>query len=226
MVSFVLNEQLYLKMLAERNTQGTFRLVKDISAIRNFEAESQKEIGMIPNMPFYHIMLDVYENNGKMFRYPHIRYEKRGSAGLVLIHHQNQTFLLLEKTFRVFHDRVMLEIPRGFGNLEDSSSMKTILRELDEECNLHLESGKFDYTVKKLGVTVPDSGISNNIVDLYEIDIYLHQNENIYLKNNDIGEEITGYLLIPKEEIKEYIREKITDSFTLSAVCLYWAENA
>ena len=221
----MLNEQLYLESLAKRNTQGILKLVKDVPAIQRFELESQQETGMIPNLPFYHIMLDVYENNGKMFRYPHIYYEKYGSAGLVLIHSNNQTFLLLEKIFRVFHNTVFLEIPRGFGNPEDSSSIETILRELAEECNLCMESEKIDYTLKKLGKTVPDSGISNNIVDLYQIDIYLHQNEDIHLKNNDTDEKITGYMLIPKEEIKKYIREKITDGFTLSAVCLYWAEN-
>ena len=71
--------------------------------------------------------------------------------------------------------------------------------------------------ITELGDFVPDTGLSNNTVSLYRIDIYIDSN-NLELKSNDDIESVVEYELVTFDSIKDMIKNnKIIDSFTLGA---------
>ncbi len=194
--------------------------VRNPQIIEKFEESTGKLIGLIDNSPYYQIRLDLFRNirTGKLFRYCNVAYpEKQGAAVLVLLHCDNEAFVLLECNYRIFLERYCYEIPRGFANLEDRTSKLTALRELKEETGLDVSLLKSN--IKKLGSVTVDSGLTNNTVNIYVVDILIDTIP--YLINQNREDLIAGYKLVPIQDMEKYIKlGTIQDSFTLNALFL------
>ncbi len=195
--------------------------IRDPRIIEDFEENTGKPIGLIDNSPYYQIRLDLFRNTrtGKLFRYCNVAYpEKRGAAVLVVFHCNNEELVLLECNYRIFLGRYCYEVPRGFSSLDDMTSKWTALRELKEETELDLSLLKSE--IRKLGNVIVDSGLTNNTVDLYAVDIFAETIPK--LVNQDQEEPIAGYKLVPIWKMRECAKlGTIQDSFTLNALFLY-----
>jgi 8-oxo-dGTP pyrophosphatase MutT (NUDIX family) len=223
----MINETEYFNAIQNfpNNSDANIKLIRDRDTILNFEKTTGKPIGIILNEPFYNYQMDLFEDtSSRQFRYCHICYpnSKRGAVSLVVFHTNTGDFILLEYNFRIFLNSFCYEIPRGFVNKEDISSLSCALRELSEETNLNLD--ELEHRITPLGNVAVDSGLSNNIVDLYAIELWVDSIPP--LQNNDIAEDIKGYELLTAHQIKEKIlTNEINDSFTIVAVLKYFLTN-
>lgn len=219
-IYMMLEKEKYIKLIKGNATEANvpLKLVTDLSVINKFEAENPNSpIGCISNEPFYTFRMDLYQNtnNNNVFRYCNVQYNKFGAASLVLFHTNEGTFILLQKSYRPFINRYVYEIPRGFADLKkDNSPLHTAIRELCEETSIDIS--KLKSKIFKLGDIFSDTGLTNNSVSLYKIDIFI--DSPFKLQNNDINETISEHILIPINDINRYIPQ-INDSFTLCALC-------
>ena len=196
------------------NPQSPIELVTDIQIIEDYETNAQQDMGLIDNLPFYKFRMDLYRNpEGKLFRYCNVEYDRFGSATLVVFHTPKDEFILLQKNYRVFVDQYVWEIPRGFADLNDKSTLDSAIRELYEETSIDLK--KIEHKVCEIGRIYPDTGLTNNQVSLYRVDINVEFEP--VLKNNDKNEYISHYRLIPVSEIRDFVPQ-IKDGFTLCAL--------
>lgn len=214
----MIEKENYIKLISSSNNNpaSPIELVTNIDEIEDFIAQTNQMIGVFDNSPFYKFRMDVYKNKntGKKFRYCNVEYDKSGAASLVVVHilkgDSKGDYVLLQRNYRVFINQFIFEIPRGFADFNDKNSLDTMMRELFEETSINLEN--IEHSVSKLGGVYPDSGLTNNFVDLYRVDIFV--NSDITFKNNDSNEFIDKYKLLPVSEIPNFI-SKITDGFTL-----------
>lgn len=218
-------KDLYLKTVADFNDNPAagIRLVKDTGVIESFEKETGKDIGIIDNSPYYDFRMDLFQNSsGKLFRYCHVQYpeNKKGAVTLVIFKMKHGDYILIQNHYRIFVDSFCKEIPRGFADPSDIDSLHTALRELYEETNIDVNTLKKN--IIPLGNINTDSGLTNNTVDLYAVEIWTDILPD--LENNDKDESVSGYELIPAEDISKRISSnEITDSFTLCTLCKYWS---
>lgn len=219
-------KDLYLKAVAEFNDNPAsgIQLIKDTEVIESFEKETGKDIGIINNSPYYDFRMDLFQNksSGKLFRYCHVKYpeNKRGAVILVIFKMKQEDYILVQNHYRIFVDSFCQEIPRGFADPNDSDSLCTALRELYEETNIDISTLKKN--IIPLGNINTDSGLTNNTVDLYAVEIWTDILPD--LSNNDKNEAVSSYNLILSEDISNLISSNIiTDSFTLCAICKYWS---
>ncbi len=216
----MLDKEKYIDIISiseNEETGAPIKLITDLSVIDKFEIENPNlPIGCISNEPFYTFRMDLYQNvsNNKVFRYCNVNYSKKGAASIVLIHTNEETFILLQKSYRPFLKTFIYEIPRGFADLKDNTPLQTAVRELFEETSIDVS--EFKNTISDLGTIYPDSGLSNNEVSIFKIEIFTERTINI--QNSDLDECISDYALIPVKDIHKYIPE-IKDSFTLCALC-------
>jgi 8-oxo-dGTP pyrophosphatase MutT (NUDIX family) len=218
----MIEKEKYIKILKKTklNPASPIELVTDIKEIEDYEAQTNDHqmIGVIDNSPFYKFRMDLYriKNTNEKFRYCNVEYDKIGAVSLVIFHilkgKSKGDYLLLQRSFRVFIDQFIYECPRGFANFNESS-IETMARELFEETSIDLKTLR--HKTSKLGKIYPDTGLTNNLVDLYQVDIFI--DAELILKNNDPKEFIDKYQLIPVSEIKSFI-PKIMDGFTLCAL--------
>lgn len=69
---------------------------------------------------------------------------------------------------------------------------------------------------KLLGQVISDSGLTNNLVNIYLVEIESYQ------KKDEIHEGIQEILEVPVDKMDDWIyKSKIDDGFTLSAYALY-----
>lgn len=223
----MINETEYFNAIQNfpNSSDANIKLIRDRDTILRFEESTSKPIGIICNEPFYNYQMDLFEDAlSRQFRYCHICYpnHKRGAVSLVVFHTTTEDFILLEYNFRIFLNSFCYEIPRGFVNEEDISSLSCALRELSEETNLNVNALK--HRITPLGNVAVDSGLSNNVVDLYAIELWTDSIP--ILKNNDVTEDIKGYVLLTANQIKEKIlTNEINDSFTVVAVLKYFLSS-
>ena len=218
-------KDLYLKAIDDFNDNPAsgMQLIKDTEIIESFEKETGKDIGIIDNSPYYDFRMDLFQNSsGKLFRYCHVQYpeNKRGAVTLVIFKMKHGDYILIQNHYRIFVDSFCQEIPRGFADPNDTDSLYTALRELHEETSIDISTLKKN--IIPLGNINTDSGLTNNTVDLYAVEIWTDILPN--LANNDKNEAVSGYNLIPSKDISNLISSNmITDSFTLCALCKYWS---
>ena len=219
----MIGTELYIEKIKKSkiNKNSPLELITELDIIKKFETDTGKLVGVVTNEPFYDFRLDVFRNRatGKLFRYTNVEYPKNGNgaASLIVIHNTDgEEYLLLLKSFRIFIDEGswVYEICRGFADpCDKKSSMNTSMRELFEETGIDIT--KVQHTTRSLGAIYPDSGLSNNEVDLYRIDLFV--NTSLKLNNLDENEHICDYKLVNVKEIKKLVSE-IKDSFTLCAI--------
>lgn len=217
----IINESQYLKEieLLPANQDSDLELIKNINDIRSFEQDNPDiALGIIPNMPFYDIILPLYRNTktGRVFRFPFYRYptDKPGAATLIVIKEKSQNIYVLEKHFRDFHGRFFTEIPRGYAI--ETSPILTAIREIQEETGIEAVSS----SMISLGSIVPDSGISNNQVHLFALELKFEELPTFHL--NDPEEQIASYYFFSDKVMRQKIQnDEITDSFSIAAYFKY-----
>lgn len=196
-------------------TGSDLEVVTDFEIMAAYERENDMQIGVIKNQPYYDIVLPLYRRKGTdiYFRYPFLAYpkDKRGAATLIVIKCENEEDkFLLEHHYREFHHAFLYEICRGFGI---SAGAETAVLELYEETGLNIEKSN----LIPLGEVIPDSGVSNNTVDLFACE--LKGKPNLHLVDQD--EQISGYRIMTENEILR----NVSDSFTLAALFRYRSLN-
>ena len=223
----MINKPLYIEHIrkVQENSCSSLEIIRDIDMTERFEKETDKSIGVIDNQPYYNINLDLYHDktSGRLFRYCNIEYTKNGAATLIVFKSNDeasQNLYLFEKHFRPFTNSYHYEIPRGFADANDLTSKVTAVREIAEETGLVVEVSE----LISLGTIFPDTGLTNSEVNLFCIELKANNSKLSVLKNNDITEDIHDFILISHNELGQMISEnKLSDSFSLTALLKYWS---
>ena len=150
------------------------------------------------------------EHSGQNSFFPYERvvpsHEKNA---VVMIPKYNNSFLLLYQ-FRHAPRKMQYSFPRGFAE-DHLSSKENAIKELNEEITASIRKEP-----KLIGQVISDSGLTNNLVDVYLVEIESYQ------KKDEIHEGIQDILEVPMDKLDNWIyKGKIDDGFTLSAYTLY-----
>lgn len=221
----MLNEKEYIRSLRSETKEkmdyeeATLTRVTDPAILKQFEREHDTVVGFIQNQPYYDFRMDVYLNrDGTPFRYCNVDYRRQGAAILVVLKRGGDRFYLLNRQYRPFLKEIVSEVPRGFANPEDHSSLQTAIRELAEETCIHIEENA-EIKLERLGTVHPDSGLSNNKVSLFIVELPLEECANLGVQDD---EAIVGHCILSEKEFKNGIAsDKITDGFTLASFAKY-----
>lgn len=145
----------------------------------------------------------------------HYLIEKNSSNGaVILILEDNKNFILV-KNYRKAIDKIVIELPRGYGE-DNETSLDTAIRESLEETGYKL----CKENIIKLGSVNPNSAILSSEIDIY----FANVSQKDKIKDSDL--EVIDIIKINKNSINELIRNgKIKDSFSLSALSLYKLKN-
>ena len=156
--------------------------------------------------PWFHVL--------KQNQYHFIR-ETGSDNGAVIIAMLKNTFIFV-KVFRQAHQNYILELPRGYGVINESSTM-TAIRELQEETGytVALEHLKF------VGKIKPNSSILCSNIPVYFAKIYERAKQDINLMDSETNE----VLLLDQKEVFERIANgEISDGISLSDRMLYFTK--
>jgi len=146
----------------------------------------------------WHYLEEVNSNNG----------------AVVLLLKDNEKFIFI-KTYRKAVNSIVIELPRGYGNNNESST-STAIRESFEETGYKIKK----HNIKKIGSVNPNSAILSSTVDIFFAKV-----STVDLKKNH-DDEVIELIEIDKDKIISVILSgKIQDAFSLSALSLYMAEN-
>lgn len=208
----------YVRLMQERSElfaeNEAYPIVTDLYEMLSYEQETGTALGVVFESGFYMLAVDLIR--GEQGCYPYSRVIYPASGGTVILPRRRdgdgQWRLGLITGFR--HPTRAFsggELPRGFMDAE--SEKLNVKKEAMEELGITEEQIT---DVQYLGQTVPDSGLSNNKVGLYLVDIEGQCAPQI-------GHEgIVGVGWLTEGELKEKLRTgAITDGFTQSAVLLY-----
>jgi ADP-ribose pyrophosphatase len=141
----------------------------------------------------------------------HYLIERNPNNGVVvLILEDNKNFILV-KNYRKAINKIAIELPRGYGE-DNETSLDTALRESLEETGYKIHRNN----ITKLGSINPNSAILSSEIDVY----FANVTSRDKLQNSD--SEVIDIVKINKSDIKQMILNgKIKDAFSLSAICLY-----
>lgn len=224
----IYNEQLYFERLSRKakvvQTDCGLSLVTDIAKLRTFEEEHPDlPLGMIRNQDgnkhYYDFCMDVYFNkkSGSFFRYCSVEYPYSGAAVLAVFSLSGKRYYLLNRQYRPFLGKTVLEIPRGFSETGDSA-FRTAAKELREESGLDISEG----IIKSLGFVSSDSGLTNNMTELFLVE-YITEKQTVPSEAEMIFEQ----KLVPEAALYRMIAEgELSDGFTLAALVKFMAKNA
>ena len=145
----------------------------------------------------------------------HYLIEKNSSNGaVILILEDNKNFILV-KNYRKAIDKIVIELPRGYGE-ENETSLNTALRESLEETGYKINKEN----ITKLGSVNPNSAILSSEIDIY----FAKVSQRDKIKDSD--SEVIDIVKINKNSIKKLILNgEIKDSFSLTAISLYELNN-
>lgn len=145
----------------------------------------------------------------------HYLIEKNSNNGaVILILEDNKNFILV-KNYRKAIDKIVIELPRGYGE-NNETSLDTALRESLEETGYKISKNN----ITKLGSINPNSAILSSEINIYFANV---TNKD---KIKDSESEVIDIIKINKNDIKQMIlRGEIKDAFSLSAISLYEIKN-
>lgn len=145
----------------------------------------------------------------------HYLIEKNSDNGAVILMLEDCENFIFVKNYRKAIGKTVIELPRGYGE-DNESSGDTAIREAYEETGYKIDKKK----IVKLGTINPNSAILSSNIDIY----FAHVSNNDKIK--DLDSEVIGIVKIRKDDIINYINDgRLQDSFTLSAMSLYNAKN-
>ncbi|UYF43378.1 NUDIX hydrolase [Aliarcobacter cryaerophilus] len=156
----------------------------------------------------------VYENNwfsvAKEENWHYLIEKKFSKGAVILILEDNKNFILI-KNYRKAINKVVIELPRGYGEINETS-LETAIREAYEETGYKIDKKN----ICKLGSINPNSAILSSEVDIFFAKVSIKER----IKGSD--SEVIDIIKIDKNNIKQFIiNGEIKDSFTLSALHLY-----
>lgn len=160
----------------------------------------------------------VYENPWfrvlKQDQYHYI--EENGSDnGAIIIAKSNDKFLFV-KVFRNAHQSYILELPRGYGDVNETSLMAAI-RELQEESGYTV----MPECIKLIGTVKPNSSILCSNIPVYFARILEGMKQDVTLMDTETSQ----VLFFDRKEVLELILNgEISDGMSLSAIMLYFAK--
>ena len=143
----------------------------------------------------------------------HYIVEKNSRNGAVILMLEEDNDFIFVKNHRVAVDKILLELPRGYGD-ENEDSIDAAIREAFEETGYKIDK----QNILKLGSVYPNSAILESKIDIF----FAKVKQVDKIKEPDI--EILELIKIPVKNINKYIKKgNIQDSFSLSALSLYYA---
>lgn len=203
----------YLKLKRERPklfAGEELEIVFDEEIIKDFEAKSGREIGILYESAWRLMLVDLVRNcDGKLFAYERVIPRKTGGVAILPIYDGK---VLLVREYRHPVRRWCWEIPRGFGEAA-SSALSNAKKEL------HEETGISEAEFTHMGQLMPDSGLTSDRVDLFAADV---KELVCSIENQEETETISQVRLFSLDEIQKMIKSgEICDSFTLSAIGIW-----
>jgi ADP-ribose pyrophosphatase len=156
----------------------------------------------------------VYENNWfsvvKEDKWHYLIENNSNNGAVILILEDDKNFILV-KNYRKAINKVVIELPRGYGE-DTESSLDTAIRESLEETGYKIKKEN----ISKLGSVNPNSAILSSEIDIY----FARVSQSDKVKTPD--SEIIDIVKINKTRIKALILNgEIKDSFSLTALSLY-----
>ena len=160
----------------------------------------------------------VYKNNwfsvAKEDNWHYLIEKNSNNGAVILILEDNKNFILV-KNYRKAIDKIVIELPRGYGE-ENETSLDTALRESLEETGYKINKEN----ITKLGSVNPNSAILSSEIDIY----FAKVSQRDKIKDSD--SEVIDIVKINKNSIKKLILNgEIKDSFSLTAISLYELNN-
>jgi len=160
----------------------------------------------------------VYKNNwfsvAKEDNWHYLIERNSNNGAVVLILENNKNFILV-KNYRKAIDKIVIELPRGYGE-DNETSLDTALRESLEETGYKIHKKN----ITKLGSINPNSAILSSEIDIYFANVTSKD------KIKDSDSEVINIVKINKSNIKQLILSgEIKDAFSLSAISLYEIKN-
>lgn len=159
----------------------------------------------------------LYSNNFldiKMINpnYPYLEMKRNGAVTVPYDEDGNIYLLYKKREIGYFY-----EVPRGF--VESSEDyMSGAVRELLEE------TGMSHIKVDFLGSVQADTGIMNNKVQIYALQV--NMNKKSFNHFDEADNEKNKVVRVSKDEIRDLIiQNRIVCGYTLSALSLFWAYN-
>jgi len=141
----------------------------------------------------------------------HYLVEKKSSNGAVILILENNKDFILVKNYRKAIDKIVVELPRGYGE-KNENSLDTALREALEETGYKICKNN----IVKIGSINPNSAILASEIDIYFAKV------NAQDKVQDSDSEVIDIVKLNKKTFKQYIKNgNIKDSFSISAFSLY-----
>lgn len=151
------------------------------------------------------------EKHGKMH---FVSENKNRNAAAILLLLNDEIFVFC-KSYRIAINSECIEIPRGYGE-ENETSLQAAIREAREETGFDI---LFE-NIQKIGEVNPNSGILASTVDLY----FAKVNVDNIQQEIQIDEEIDSLIFLTKEELKnKIINGEIKDSFSLASLAIYFS---
>lgn len=188
------------------------RKITDKNEINKIERSINKKIGILSSDEYYILSREAFEYNGKIRTYLKMA-PGSDKDGCVIVPIMDNKIMLL-RHYRYPIDKVIWELPRGFGEPNLTVS-ENALKELFEESNLTAQK------VSVLGRIVVDGGIMTT--EPYVVAIEAACNNG--MKANDQDEFILDIKWFTKNELFNMIKNgEITDSMTISALTIAWAK--
>jgi len=136
------------------------------------------------------------------------------NGAVILIQTETKKFVMV-KIYRKAIESYVYETPRGYGN-KDEVSIDAAIRETFEETGYLIRKEN----IKKIGTVTPNSAILSSNIDVFLAKV----NSSDLKKSHD--DEVVETIEFDQDDIFSVIKKGlIKDSFTLSAICLYMAEN-
>lgn len=171
------------------------------------------KFGVIYQSTYNTLIVDPIKSNEHSGQNSFFPYERvvpsHEKNAVVMIPKYNNSFLLLYQ-FRHAPRKMQYSFPRGFAE-DHLSSKENAIKELNEEITASIRKEP-----KLIGQVISDSGLTNNLVDVYLVEIESYQ------KKDEIHEGIQDILEVPMDKLDNWIyKGKIDDGFTLSAYTLY-----
>ncbi|PRM89775.1 hypothetical protein CJ671_05935 [Aliarcobacter cryaerophilus] len=156
----------------------------------------------------------VYENNwfsvAKEENWHYLIEKNSNNGAVVLILEENKNFILI-KNYRKAIDKITIELPRGYGEINENS-LEAAIREAYEETGYKINKTN----IYKLGSINPNSAILSSTIDIF----FAKVSAKDRIKKSD--SEVIEIVKIDKNDINQFvINGVIKDSFTLSALYLY-----
>lgn len=145
----------------------------------------------------------------------HFIKEQGSNNGAIIIAKLNDLFLFV-RVFRQAHQSYIIELPRGYGEINETSVMAAI-REFQEETGYIILSEN----IEKIGTVKPNSSILCSNIPIFLAKICENAEQDMSLTDKETDK----ILFLTKKEVYEHILNgKISDGMSLSALMLYFAK--